>query len=203
MIDGRFHASMNRLWETLGRGLARAGWSPNAITLAGLALVAAACAAYVVHRSELLFGLTLAVAFAFDGLDGAVARLTGRATRFGGYLDAVIDRYQEVLVFATIAWARDLWPAAFLAMSGSLLTSYNKARVAVETPIDNAAWPDLIERLERIVLLVAILVADGLFAPPAAWPWSILATGLVLLGALSHATAVQRFLRARKRLADP
>lgn len=201
MIDGRFGARMNRLWETLAGGLARAGWSPNAVTLAGFALVAAACAAYLAHRSELLFGVTLAIAFAFDGLDGAVARLTGRTTRFGGYLDAVIDRYQEVLVFAALAWARELWPVAFFALSGALLTSYNKARVAIEIPIDNMAWPDLLERLERIVILIAVLIAEGLFAPPASWPWSILASGLFVLGALSHATAVQRFLRARKRLA--
>jgi phosphatidylglycerophosphate synthase len=200
MIDGRYSAKLNRLWETLGAGLARTGWSPNAVTLTGFALIAAACAAYLVHRNELLFALCLAVAFSFDGLDGAVARLTGRSTRYGGYLDAVTDRYQEILVFAAIAWVRDLWPLAFLVLSGALLTSYNKARVALEIAIDNADWPDLIERLERIVLTIALLLADALIAPPAAWPWSILASGLLVLGVLSHATALQRFLRARARI---
>lgn len=200
MIDGRYSARLNRVWEALGAGLARAGWSPNAVTLTGFALVVAASAAYVVHRSELAYALCLAVAFSFDGLDGAVARLTGRATRFGGYLDAVTDRYQEIIVFAAIAWVRDLWPLCFLVLSGALLTSYNKARVALEIPVDNAAWPDLIERLERIVLTIALLLADALFAPPAAWPWSILASGLLVLGVLSHLTALQRFLRARARI---
>jgi phosphatidylglycerophosphate synthase len=200
MIDGRYSAKLNRLWETLGAGLARTGWSPNAVTLTGFALIAAACAAYLVHRNELLFALCLAVAFSFDGLDGAVARLTGRSTRYGGYLDAVTDRYQEILVFAAIAWVRDLWPLAFLVLSGALLTSYNKARVALEIAIDNTDWPDLIERLERIVLTIALLLADALIAPPAAWPWSILASGLLVLGVLSHATALQRFLRARARI---
>jgi archaetidylinositol phosphate synthase len=202
MLDGRFGSKMNRFWDALGSGLARAGWSPNAVTLAGLVLVCAGSAGYIVHRNELAYALSLAVAFSFDGLDGAVARLTGRATRFGGYLDAVTDRYQEILVFASIAWVRDLWPLCFLVLSGALLTSYNKARVALEIPVDNNAWPDLIERLERIVITVALLAADALFAPPAAWPWSILASGLLVLGVLSHATALQRFLRARRLLQD-
>jgi len=200
MIDGRYGAKLNRVWDALGAGLARAGWSPNAVTLTGLALIAAACAAYIVHRSELAFALCLAVAFSFDGLDGAVARLTGRSTHYGGYLDAVTDRYQEILVFAALAWVRDLWPLAFFVMSGALLTSYNKARVALEIAVDNNAWPDLIERLERIVLTIALLLADAFFAPPAAWPWSILASGLLVLGVLSHLTALQRFLRARARI---
>ena len=191
MLDGRYAATMNRLWDFLGRGLARTGISPNAVTLAGLALVAAAAGTYLVHRNDLVFGICLAVAFAFDGLDGAVARVTGRTSRFGGYLDAVIDRYQEIIALAAIAWVHDVWPGAFLVITGSFLTSYNKARVALEMPVGNLEWPDLIERFERIVILVAILV------------FGVVGPGLVVLGVLAHATAVQRFLRARRRLLDP
>ena len=190
MLDGRYAAAMNRLWDSLGRALARTGLSPNAVTAAGLALVAAAAAAYLYHRNDLLFGVSLAVAFAFDGLDGALARVTGRASRFGGYLDAVIDRYQEMIALAAIAWVHDLWPAAFLCLGGSLLTSYNKARVALEMPISNLEWPDLMERLERLLALIAMLLL-GVVEP-----------GLWVLGALAHATALQRFVRARRRLLD-
>lgn len=196
MLDGRFSAYTNRFWEFLARGLARTGWSPNAVTLTGLALVALAAGAYLAHRDPLVFALCLAVAFAFDGLDGAVARLTGRSSRYGGYLDAVIDRYQEALVLAAIAWVSDLWPAAFLVLTGSFLTSYNKARVALEMPVDNVDWPDLLERLERLLILIALLALDGLLGMQAA----LLAPGLVVLGILTHATALQRFLRARRRL---
>ena len=190
MLDGRDAATKNRLWDYLGRALARTGRTPNAVTLTGLALVAAAAAAYLVHRNDLAFGICLALAFAFDGLDGAVARVTGRTSRFGGYLDAVIDRYQEIFALAAIAWVHDLWPAAFLVITGSFLTSYNKARVALEMPVGNLEWPDLVERFERIVILVAVLV------------FGVVGPGLVVLGVLAHATAVQRFLRARRRLLD-
>ena len=188
MIDGRYAAVLNRLWDYLARGLVRTGLSPNAVTAVGLVLVAIAAAAYAFHRDDRLFGVSLAVAFAFDGLDGAVARVSGRATRFGGYFDAVVDRYQEMMAFAAIAWIHDLWPAAFLAVTGAFLTSYHKARVALEMPVGNLEWPDLIERLERLIILIAVLVL-GVVGP-----------GLVILGVLGHVTAVQRFLRARRRL---
>src|SRR6185503_17069035 len=146
MLDGRYGPVLNRMWERPARLLASTGFSPNAVTLAGLVLVLAGAAAYPVHRDSLVFAVWLAFALAFDGLDGAVARLTGRMTKFGGYLDAVIDRYQELAVLASIAWVHDLWPAAFLVVTGSFLTSYNKARAAIEITIDNTDWPDLLER---------------------------------------------------------
>ena len=200
MLDGRHGARMNALWERLAAGLARAGWSPNAITVAGLALVAAACAAYPLHGNSFVFAAWLALAFGFDGLDGAVARLNGSATRFGGYLDAVADRYQEIAVLAAIAWVHELWPAAFLAVTGSLLTSYNKARVAMEIAVDNGGWPDLLERMERLLILLALLVLHGVTAVVPGTAIGTLQAGLVALGVLSHLTAAQRFLRARRRI---
>jgi len=200
MLDGRYGLRLNRVWEFLARGLARTGVSPNALTVAGLLLVIAGVAAYLAHGSSLVFGVWLVVSFACDGLDGAVARLNGSSTRFGGYLDAVTDRYQEILVLAAIAWVRDLWPEVFLVATGALLTSYNKARVALEIPVDNLAWPDLLERFERTIMLVAILLLDGWIGTVPGMNVSILSAGMLLLGALVHATAAQRFLRARRRL---
>jgi phosphatidylglycerophosphate synthase len=200
MLDGRYGDRLNRMWEYLARGLARAGFSPNAITFAGLALVLTGAAAYPLHRDSLVFAVWLTIAFSFDGLDGAVARLTGRSSRFGGYLDAVIDRYQELAVLASIAWVHDAWPAALLALSGGFLTSYNKARAAMEIAIDNAGWPDLIERMERVIFIVVLLVIEGFMPVVPSTDVETMAGGLVLLGVLAHVTALQRFMRARRRI---
>jgi phosphatidylglycerophosphate synthase len=189
MLDGRYGDRLNRMWEYLARGLARAGFSPNAITFAGLALVLTGAAAYPLHRDSLVFGVWLAIAFSFDGLDGAVARLTGR-----------IDRYQELAVLASIAWVHDAWPAALLALSGGFLTSYNKARAAMEIAIDNAGWPDLIERMERVIFIVVLLVIEGFMPVVPSTDVETMAGGLVLLGVLAHVTALQRFMRARRRI---
>lgn len=200
MLDGRYGDRLNRVWEFLARGLARAGVSPNTVTLAGLALVLAGAAAYPVHRNSLAFAVWLALAFSFDGLDGAVARLTGRSSKFGGYLDAVIDRYQELAVLASLAWVHDAWPAALLVVSGGFLTSYNKARAAMEIEISNTDWPDLLERMERVIFIIALLVLDRFVQVVPGTGVEVIPAGLVVLGVLAHATALQRFMRARRKI---
>ncbi|MBV9550441.1 MAG: CDP-alcohol phosphatidyltransferase family protein [Alphaproteobacteria bacterium] len=164
----------------------------------GLLLVLANCGAYAWHHNSFWFGLGLAFSFAFDGLDGAVARRTGRSSKFGGYLDAVIDRYQEIAVFFAIAFVTGWWPLSFLALSGSLLTSYNKARTALEIPVDNTDWPDLMERLERILVICVSLTLDP-FVPLPLLPGTLY-LGLVVVAVFANFTAVQRFWRARARI---
>jgi phosphatidylglycerophosphate synthase len=154
-----------------------------------------ASAAYLVHRNAWVYGLTLAVAFAFDALDGAVARQRSMQSRTGGYFDAMVDRYQELIVLGAIAWVTGLWALALLAFSGAMITSYAKARTAVEIPISNEAWPDFFERLERIIALCLLLVVVGLTGWDALMPW-----GLAIYALLCHFTALQRARRATAML---
>jgi phosphatidylglycerophosphate synthase len=198
MLDSTNRAVSDRIWNALATPLVAAGLSPNQVTVLGLVLVVANCGAWLAHRDPFWFGLGLALSFAFDGLDGAVARRTGKSSKFGGYLDAVIDRYQEIAVFFAIALVTGLWALCFLALSGSLLTSYNKARTAIEIPVDNTAWPDLMERLERIIVLCAGLILDP-FLRLSGWPGP-LAVALAVIAVFSHITALQRFWRARARI---
>lgn len=191
MIDGLLKTYIDPLWEKMAQPLVRAGLTPNQVTSIGLVLVAGASAAYLLHRNPLIFGLTLTVAFAFDALDGAVARQRSMQTKFGGYFDAMVDRYQELAVLGAIAWVTDLWVLAFLAFSGAMITSYAKARTAIEIPIRNEAWPDLFERLERIIALCLLLIVVGVTGWNVLMPW-----GLGLYAALCHFTALQRAMRA-------
>ena len=200
MLDGLNKAAQDRFWDGIARHLVATGISPNQVTMLGLALVLANCALYLWHENHAVFALLLAVAFAFDALDGAVARLTGRSSRFGGYLDAVIDRYQEIAVFLAIASVTGYWLPAMGALTGSLLISYAKARAAIEVPIDNIKWPDLMERLERIVFLCLALLLDPLLQIWLDIAPSPLYYLLILLALLTHATAVQRFYRARRQI---
>jgi archaetidylinositol phosphate synthase len=200
MIDGHVKHTIDRFWNLAALPLVRLGLTPNQVTWLGLALVLANCVLYVGTGNSLWFGLGLAVSFAFDSLDGAVARLARASSRYGGYLDAVIDRYQEIAVYLAIGWVNGWWPSVFLAASGSLLTSYMKARTAVEMPIDNDRWPDLLERLERVIILCAALVFDRFVALPALLGGSVLHAAMICLAVGTHATAVQRFCRARQML---
>lgn len=200
MIDGLYKAQLDRMWDRAAQPLARIA-TANQVTLIGLLLVAASCGAFLWHGRPALLGICLAVSFAADSLDGAVARLRGEASHFGGYLDAVIDRYQEGLVFLTFALTMASWLPAFLAFWGAMMTSYAKARTAIEVPVDNNGWPDLFERQERIIYLCALLI----FGPPLAGVLdvenqTIMTAGLWGLALICHATALQRMLRARQYL---
>lgn len=197
MIDGLFKTYIDPLWEMPARPLSRL-LTANQVTLMGLGLIALVSLAYVWHQAPFWYALTLAVAFSADSLDGAVARLRKESSAFGGYLDAVVDRYQEMIALAALAYVSDAWAAGYFAISGAFLTSYMKARAAMETKVDNVAWPDLFERQERIVFICLALVCQSLFGGS----FDLLPWALWLLAILTHATALQRFLRARRLLKD-
>lgn len=180
--------------------VAESGIAPNEISVIGLILVSANCAAYIWYRNAFWLGTGLAISFAFDSLDGAVARYQGTQSAYGGYLDAVIDRYEEIITYFVIAWVNGWWAICFIAMTGSLLTSYNKARTAIEIPIDNKAWSDILDRPVRMWILCAGLILDPIISMPTQIGGRLIWIVLVALGPLTHITAAQRFLRARRIL---
>ncbi len=177
------------------RRLADWGVSPTAITLAIPVLVSAACWWFVRSRDTVSFALLVTLVGLLDALDGAVARVSGRVSRWGAYLDALCDRYVETLVVLAAAVVTGYWLLSLLVLSGSLLTSYAKARAAMEVPVVNQEWPDLLERTERDLLFVLGLALGTLVS----WRplghdlfWWMLAG----LAGLTHGTVAQRMLRA-------
>src|ERR1700730_13859821 len=89
VIEHRNASAMATLGRKLLSIVAESGITPNEITIIGLLLVLANCAAYLWHRDAYRLGGGLAIAFAFDSLDGAVARLQHSQSAYGSYLDAV------------------------------------------------------------------------------------------------------------------
>lgn len=195
MIDGLMKDYIDPLWEKLAQPLVRAKLTPNQVTALGLGLIIVVSLAYLLHQNSAIYALMLAVAFAFDALDGAVARQRDMMTKAGGYFDAMVDRYQELIVLGAIAWVTGLWALALLAFSGAMITSYAKARTAIEIPISNTDWPDLFERLERIIYLCVLLLIHGISG--ADW---VIVWGLAIYAGLCHLTALQRAARAAKLL---
>jgi len=87
--------------QRVGLLVARTRLSPNGFTLLGLLLNLVVAA--VIASGNLVAGGILALAAgAFDMLDGAVARVTNRVTRFGGFFDSTLDRYSEALVYGGV-----------------------------------------------------------------------------------------------------
>jgi phosphatidylglycerophosphate synthase len=173
--------------------LAASDITPNQITCIGLVLGLTNCALYLYHRNGFWLGMGLAMCFPFDSLDGLVARLQKRITKFGAYLDAEVDRYHEIAACLVIAIVTGWWMVMFFVITGGMLVSYNKARAAIEIPVDNKGWHDLMIQHRRLFVLCVGLAAD-VCVP------GILYVVLVFLAAASHFTALQRFLRARRML---
>src|SRR5438093_231442 len=125
-----------------------------------------------------------------DAVDGALARATGGGTPFGGFLDSTLDRAGEAIVYLAIAayYLRGdapTWPvlAAFIALAGSFMVSYSRARAE---GIGVTASIGIAPRTERLVLIVAGLGLAGLGIGPA------LIAALWVIAALTVATTAQR-----------
>jgi CDP-diacylglycerol--glycerol-3-phosphate 3-phosphatidyltransferase len=161
----------------------------NTVTVLGLLIVV--IAALLIASGALVAGaLVLVAGSLLDAVDGALARATGGGTPFGGFLDSTLDRAGEAIVYLAIA-AHYLqadaptWPvlAAFVALTGSFMVSYSRARaegIGVSASIGAAP------RTERLVLIIAGLGLAGLGIGPA------LITALWIIAALTVATTAQR-----------
>ena len=197
MLTTRYKAAFNRAFNVPARLLSRCGISPSVLTFLGLALVLASCAFLLSTRQVFVFCWLVTLATLCDAIDGAVARVSHRITKFGSYLDAICDRYAEAAVVLSVAVVTGYWVLSMLVLVGAMVVSYAKARAALEVSVSNAEWPDLMERTERDVVYIVGLAASQLVS------WKPLGhdlfwwTLLVLCG-LIHATAIQRILRARR-----
>jgi CDP-diacylglycerol--glycerol-3-phosphate 3-phosphatidyltransferase len=164
--------------------------SPNVITMVGFLIVLAAAA--VIALGYLLVGAAILVGgSALDAVDGALARARGGGTAFGSFLDSTLDRAGEAGVYLGIAAyylansPNPTWPvlAAILALAGSFMVSYSRARAE---GIGLTAAIGLAPRTERVVLIVAGLGLAGLGLSPA------LSGVLWVIAALTVATTAQR-----------
>ena len=160
---------------------------PNLFTLLSL-LISVISALLLAAGNLRLGGVFILVSGTFDIFDGAVARATHRATKFGALFDSSLDRYAELVVFFGIAayyfhqgydYRSVIFFIIALATIGSLMVSYIRARaegLGFECKIG------MMQRPERIVLLGF----GAIFHP------NVLAVFLALIAFLANITAVQR-----------
>lgn len=164
--------------------------TPNTITVIGLLITLVASG--LVAGGWLLVGAALLTGGSLlDAVDGALARAQGGGTPFGSFLDSTLDRAGEAILYAGIVtWflATSDAPiipvvAAFVALAGSFLVSYARARAEA---IGISATVGLAPRTERLVLVIAGIALAGLGFTP------ILIGILVLVATLSVVTVIQR-----------
>jgi CDP-diacylglycerol--glycerol-3-phosphate 3-phosphatidyltransferase len=175
-------------------GLYRSGIRPWQLTLASLVNNAVVGWLLLTDR-RLLPGLLLLPAGLLDVFDGSVARLRGEASRLGAFLDSVLDRVSDAIVFGCLFWSlskQHLDVQAALCMSAlavSLLVSHVRAEAEA---LGVTLSEGLMQRLERYVALMVGLTAPGALLPV-----------LALLTGLGAVTVAQRGWSAWRRLAEP
>lgn len=193
MLDAKARHLLEGLSRFSGRLVARTGLTPNAVTILGVGITGVA-AWRVLAGDPVSAGLILIAGGVSDFLDGAVARATGRSTRFGAILDSVTDRISDGLIFSALVWAlhdAGATLAAALALASLLLSqlvSYIRAK-AESHGYDCKVG--LMERAERVIALIAGLL------------FGILTLALAVIVAGSLVTFAQRIVHVGKQAREP
>ncbi len=216
IIPPWLEAWFKRLLEPVANWLGKKNANPNWFTTLGF-LLSVLCALEIASGKIVLGGVLVLVSGLFDVVDGAVARKTGRVTRFGAVYDSTMDRYSEVTVFFGLGFyliGNHYYltsVAAVFAIGGSIMVSYIRARA--ET-LGFKANVGLARRQERVVILGLGLVLNVLnplfdklqsmmaFQDPgkvSSNPPLALAASVVLLAVLTNLTAIQRLFYVYKQ----
>ena len=194
----RFRQFWTRLFSPIARLLLRLGVSPDVVTVVGTLGVATGALVFF-PRGQFFVGVVVVTAFVFSDLvDGSMARLSGRTSSWGAFLDSTLDRIGDAGVFAgLVLWYAGAGDSRWLAglalyclvMGG--VTSYARARAE---SLGMQARGGVAERADRLVL---ILVATGLAGLLDFEPLIVLA--LAVLALASTVTVVQRVLGVRRQ----
>ncbi len=184
----------------IGVAFSKLGISPNQWTL--LTLFPALISLYfIINQSFLLAALFMIIATFIDVIDGAVARVTGRVTKLGAYLDTVMDRYVEGIIiiglfFLTLPIV--LLPSQFwigLLIFGSLMTTYVKAAAKEKELIEKELKGGILERAERmLILFIGIVLAY--------FDTTYLVYVIIIIAVLSNISALQRIYYAMRKSRD-
>ena len=192
---GRIKEKFRKLFEPMARLLDRIHVTPNLLTLLGLLIATGAALMYAL-RLLLMAVFLLIFSGLVDALDGALARMQGKATPFGGFFDSLCDRYSDALIFLGIlvgGLCSPLW--GILALVGSLLVSYARARA--EAAGVSQLGIGLAERPERLLIILAATILQY-FSLLGITLW--LEYGVIIVAVLAHITVVQRAVSAYRCL---
>jgi len=183
----------------------KVGLTPNQISALGVVLGAASGVAYWLtgqtvassdgHTPYLFSAVILLLASGFcDALDGALARLYEKTSPLGGFLDSLLDRYVDASAFCGLilgGLCDPFW--GLLALLGSLLTSYARARSeAADVPMETVG---VIERAERLLILAFASLLSTVWIEALRW-------SVIILALATNLTVLQRVLYFSKKAAS-
>ena len=189
---------VQQMLTTEAKAAHKIGLTPNRVSATGIVLAFLSALAYTAWQTNtfyLLLATVLLLLSGFcDALDGMLARLYHETTPFGGFLDSLLDRYADAVVYVGIiigGLCDPLW--GLTALIGSLLVSYTRAR-AEATGIKMESI-GLAERAERMIILAIASITAAFWQPK-----TVMNAGIILLAVLSNLTVLQRSLHVYKKL---
>ncbi len=206
--------------------LVKTGVTPNGITVIGF-FITIVSAVILIAGAELgyrgdtgyitWFGIVLLIAGVFDMLDGQLARKTNNITKFGALFDSVMDRYSEMVMFFGITYYLVSYHYflssvfAFIAMIGSIMVSYVRARaegLGVDCKVGIMQRPERVLTVGISAILYGVVsYFTGDFKFTANWlPFplfeniSIFTIPIFILAVLTNYTAFQRLNHCRNKM---
>ncbi|MGK2850569.1 MAG: CDP-alcohol phosphatidyltransferase family protein [Candidatus Limnocylindrales bacterium] len=205
-------------FEPIALAMGRAGLTPDALTLIGFAITVAG-AVLLSQQQWLLGGIVVFAGGAFDMFDGTLARATGKASKFGAFMDSVFDRWGEALVYLGIVigssfagFAEGAYFAA-AAMGAAFMVSYTRAKaegLGFTTGTGMAAIGVMPREVRLLVLSLGLILAPmpiyeavpagEACAGPCDFPQGgslIIALTVIAVG--STITTIQRILHVRNQ----
>ena len=198
MLKAKFNTE--KISIKIGLVFSKLGLSPNIWTI--LALLPAFLGFLFLLEGHLLIAAAFFILSGFlDAIDGAVARVTGSVTNLGAFLDGIVDRYVEILLYLGLLFfltnhsieeifiPHQYWISLLIfgALMPTFVRAYADHRNIVTEPEDHRRMGGLIERAERLSLLFLGMVL-GYFNP------IYLAYLVVLVTVLANITALQRIV---------
>ena len=197
MLNRFARALFTRIFTPTAAFLVRRGVSPDVVTLIGtLGVVVGSLAFY--PRHEFFWGTIVITCFVFsDLIDGTMARMTERSSRWGAWLDSTLDRVGDAAVFGGIAlWyagdGDDLLMASLslYCLASGAIVSYARARAE---GLGMTADVGVTERADRLVAILVMTGFDGLGVP------YVQAAALWFLAVGSTVTIAQRAVAVRRQ----
>ena len=189
----RLRSLLSPIVDGIARVLVKLGFSPSGLTVIGV-LIACVAAALIAQGMLAVGGVVILIAGVFDMFDGAVARMTDRATKFGALFDSVMDRVSEAVVLLGLLWfyvedGEQLGAVlVYVSIVGSTLVSYVRARAE---GLGIECKGGLMQRPERVATLgVGIIVGQW-------WEPAVLIV-LGVIAALTVVTTVQRVVETAR-----
>jgi CDP-diacylglycerol--glycerol-3-phosphate 3-phosphatidyltransferase len=188
------HKLAERFTTPTAKVLSKTGVTPNMLTVMGF-LVSVAAGVLIAREYFLFGGLVVLFAGAFDLLDGPVARVTGKTSKFGGFLDSTLDRLSEAAVLAGVLayytfFERGTWEPllAYGCFVGSVMVSYLRARAE---GLGIKCEVGIFTRVERVtVMSIGLMVGQ--------WWHPAIPIMLGIITALAFVTVLQRLIHVQR-----